>query len=887
MARRLGIALALWVMMCVIAAPGHARDVLVGASTSYTREAQSVLSAPAVTSITPNTSRNTGSVSVTDLSGAYFQTDATVKLTKAGQPDIVATGVTVVSSTKITCSFSFTVAGTGPWNVVVTNPDAQSGALANGFTVTNSTVVYKVYWTEAGSGKIMRCNPDGTNVETVISGLNSPMGLVIDVPSQRMYWITYGDYYLDTASLDGTYQNWCYSGGFAGGIAYDPATGKIYWSEDSRIRRGTSYWDLATTVVSGLIFSLGIAIDQPRSKLYWTTGSTSVKIRRGNLDGTSAQDVVSGTDRAGISIDPVGQKLYYDSSTTMKVMRANLDGTSPQNFLTSINVQMHAPSAGTDSFFMTGDNKVRRCRLSNGGDLTTLYTGSSSTNTFGIALAEADVNAPPTRPEVSWLPAYTAGTSRSIGWYAIVGADQYYAEWDTDSLFATPDGNSGWIANAYFTATSLVDGQKYYYRVKARNAAGEGDWSSVVYSTQDASPPTGSVVINSGDTYSRSRSMTAAYSATDASSGVTHRRLSADGITWGLWSAYTSSSALSPIVGDGPWTLYVQYKDAVEHISQTYSDSIIIDTTPPTAPGTPTDEGAFTPNTAVTFTWTGSTDVTSGLAGYNCRIGTTPGGSDVFDGSVGLDTTKTITGTNGVTYYCRVQAVDNAGNTKWSSDSDGIMVSADPPAESASEAKSLGDGSTVILEGMTVTAVFGDSFYVEDISRACGIRVDKSGHGLTIGVKADITGALRTDLSGERYIEANTVGSNGAGAIRPVWLHGLSLGGCGYLYNEGSGAGQAGITGAFGLNNIGLLISIAGKVTYSDAGFFYMDDGTAVADDSGHAGVRVLGAAPVNEGEDPVGRYVRITGISSCFKAADPGTGLYRQIRAVDVQLIE
>ena len=43
----------------------------------------------------------------------------------------------VVSSTKITCSFNLAGKALGQWNVVVTNPDAQSGMLANGFTITD------------------------------------------------------------------------------------------------------------------------------------------------------------------------------------------------------------------------------------------------------------------------------------------------------------------------------------------------------------------------------------------------------------------------------------------------------------------------------------------------------------------------------------------------------------------------------------------------------------------------------------------------------------------------------------------------------------------------------------------------------------------------------
>ena len=38
--------------------------------------------------------------------------------------------------TEISCSFDLATAGTGNWDVVVTNPDAQSATLTAGFAVT-------------------------------------------------------------------------------------------------------------------------------------------------------------------------------------------------------------------------------------------------------------------------------------------------------------------------------------------------------------------------------------------------------------------------------------------------------------------------------------------------------------------------------------------------------------------------------------------------------------------------------------------------------------------------------------------------------------------------------------------------------------------------------
>ena len=89
---------------------------------------------PAITGISPKRGATDATVSVT-VTGNYFQSGATVKLMRAGDPPIQATGVTVTSSTNINGIFKLTGAEKGGYNVKVTNPDGQSGTLVGAFTV--------------------------------------------------------------------------------------------------------------------------------------------------------------------------------------------------------------------------------------------------------------------------------------------------------------------------------------------------------------------------------------------------------------------------------------------------------------------------------------------------------------------------------------------------------------------------------------------------------------------------------------------------------------------------------------------------------------------------------------------------------------------------------
>ncbi|MCO6458330.1 MAG: Ig-like domain-containing protein [Pirellulaceae bacterium] len=85
----------------------------------------------------------------------------------------------------------------------------------------------------------------------------------------------------------------------------------------------------------------------------------------------------------------------------------------------------------------------------------------------------------PNAPVLNAEPAVTPGTSNSISWSMVAGADEYLAEADDDPSFASPNANSGWISGTSHTFTGLAPGQTYHYRVRGRqNVAGTtGSWT--------------------------------------------------------------------------------------------------------------------------------------------------------------------------------------------------------------------------------------------------------------------------------------------------------------------------------------------------------------------------------------------------------------------------
>lgn len=91
---------------------------------------------PTITSISPDSGRHGTTVSIRNLAGTGFQKGARIELAKPGLPAIAAKSVKVVSSSKITCTFSIpSRAMTGYRDLVITNPDGGTFTLQNGFRV--------------------------------------------------------------------------------------------------------------------------------------------------------------------------------------------------------------------------------------------------------------------------------------------------------------------------------------------------------------------------------------------------------------------------------------------------------------------------------------------------------------------------------------------------------------------------------------------------------------------------------------------------------------------------------------------------------------------------------------------------------------------------------
>jgi hypothetical protein len=179
------------------------------------------------------------------------------------------------------------------------------------------------------------------------------------------------------------------------------------------------------------------------------------------------------------------------------------------------------------------------------------------------------------------------------------------------------------------------------------------------------------------------------------------------------------------------------------------------------------------------------------------------------------------------------------------------------------------------MSGLVVSAAFPDFLYVQSPDRSSGIRVAVPGHTLETGTVVSITGQLKTTSDGERYIQADSIEAQGVAPVIPLEMTLKAVGG-GDAGEPPSG--QQGVTGGVGLNSIGLLVRVTGRVTAiaEDRSWLTLWDGSAVSDADGNRGVRCLAAGLVPP-DLAAGEVVSVTGAISCRRS---GTALHPVVLA-------
>jgi len=199
-------------------------------------------------------------------------------------------------------------------------------------------------------------------------------------------------------------------------------------------------------------------------------------------------------------------------------------------------------------------------------------------------------------------------------------------------------------------------------------------------------------------------------------------------------------------------------------------------------------------------------------------------------------------------------------NMKWGNGKLDLQAAMDlvPLYTGIAGARVQSDGALVKLAEQLVSAgasQMGDRFYIESPDRSCGIQVRRaSGDQPAERDKVTVIGSMGL-ADGERAVLSSSVTRTATGCTLPdpVCTTNRNLGG------GDAGSLNPGITGACGLNNIGLLVKTWGKVTYIGSDHFYIDDGSGVQG-AGHVGIKIRCPGLTKPSST---QYVVATGISS------------------------
>ena len=449
------------------------------------------------------------------------------------------------------------------------------------------------------------------------------------------------------------------------------------------------------------------------------------------------------------------------------------------------------------------------------GNFSTVLLLTEGTNVITVEAEDSEGNKatitrnvildtiPPAPPVMTAQDEYTQGASISVSWDKVTGASEYYVEYDNSDTFSSTEGNSGWIGGTSHTFNDLSDGQKYHYRVRARDlVTNESDWSNPASSTHDNTPPDTSV--NALSAYQTTSTFNLAYTATDGTSGVKYVELyyKKDG---GGWTKYGSIYTTSPIsldsstTGDGVYEFYTVGIDNVgnvEGIPPSSDASTTVDTTAPTVASTSPAAGTTGVDigTTITATLSEPMDVTSiNTATFtlmdNNSIAVT--GTVTYSGLTATFTpSEKLLGTTTYTATITTDAKDKAGNTAvnkvWSFTTETIVIEI---AGGGGHTIALKSDGTVWTWGNNGDGQLGDggttgSSIPDQVNDLSGVSAIASGADHSMALKSDGTvwawgrnqfGQLGDGTTIQRNTPVQVSGLTGVTAIAGGALHSIAL----------------------------------------------------------------------------------------------------------------
>ncbi|MBP1093806.1 3-hydroxyacyl-CoA dehydrogenase [Bradyrhizobium diazoefficiens] len=229
-----------------------------------------------------------------------------------------------------------------------------------------------IYWTNMGipslnDGSIERSDIDGKNRKTIVpqGRTHTPKQIILDKKSGKLYWCDREGMRLMRCNLDGSQletlieaghseadrkdqTRWCV------GLAIDPKFGRIYWTQKGpdnaglgRIFRANVEIPAGQTAATrsdieifydGLPEPIDLEIDHTNRILYWTDRGDPPRgntVNRASIDNKPAESEIVVThlmEGIGIALDVPNDRMFV-TDFAGSIYSARLDGSGERNFL--------------------------------------------------------------------------------------------------------------------------------------------------------------------------------------------------------------------------------------------------------------------------------------------------------------------------------------------------------------------------------------------------------------------------------------------------------------------------------------------------------------------------------------------------------------------------
>jgi DNA-binding beta-propeller fold protein YncE len=169
---------------------------------------------------------------------------------------------------------------------------SSSAAKSKSSKVTTKATSGRLFFLDLGAGRVLSANPDGSDLQTIVSeGRRLPDGIIVDAEAGHIYWTNMGnlkenDGSIERADLNGKNLKHIVPPGGTftpKQLQLDKKNGKLYWCdrEGMRVTRCNLDGSKIETLVDtsqgdsrpgpdATKWCVGIALDVPGGKLYWT-----------------------------------------------------------------------------------------------------------------------------------------------------------------------------------------------------------------------------------------------------------------------------------------------------------------------------------------------------------------------------------------------------------------------------------------------------------------------------------------------------------------------------------------------------------------------------------------------------------------------------------------